>query len=83
MRRSLRAGVVIDVIALFGAVPASAGVGLACPAATTSPFAPWNDFAKYAFVPNGGFEGGAAGWTPTGGSRVVPENESLSPQHDG
>ena len=77
MRRSLKAVLVIGAIALFGAAPASAGLGLACPDPTTKPFAPWNDFAKYAFVPNGGFEGGAAGWTLTGGARVVPGNESF------
>jgi hypothetical protein len=64
-------------MALLGAAPASAGLGLACPDATTKPFAPWNDYAKYAFVPNGGFESGTGGWTLTGGARVVPGNESF------
>jgi hypothetical protein len=78
MRRSLRVLLVVGGIALFGAAPASAGLGLACPDPTTRPFAPWNDYAKYAFVPNGGFESGASGWTLTGGARVVPGNESFS-----
>jgi hypothetical protein len=77
MRRSLQALLVVGVLALFGAGPASAGLGLACPDATSYPFAPWNDHAKYAFVPNGGFESGAGGWTLTGGARVVPGNESF------
>ena len=77
MRRSLKVVLVTGAIALFAAAPASAGLGLACADPTTKPFAPWNDFAKYAFVPNGGFEGGAAGWTLTGGARVVPGNESF------
>jgi hypothetical protein len=77
MRRSLQALLVVGVAALFGAGPASAGLGLACPDPTTNPFAPWNDYAKYAFVPNGGFESGATGWTLTGGARVVPGNESF------
>jgi hypothetical protein len=77
MRRSLKAVLVTGVIALFGAGPASAGLGLACPDPTTKPFAPWGDYAKYAFVPNGGFEGGASGWTLTGGAKVVPGNESF------
>jgi hypothetical protein len=77
MRRSVQALVVVGVVALFGAGPASAGLGLACPDPTTKPFAPWNDYAKYAFVPNGGFESGATGWTLTGGARVVPGNESF------
>src|SRR5215211_826880 len=77
MRRSLKALLVVGVVALFGAGPASAGLGLACPDATTNPFAPWGDYAKYAFVPNGGFESGATGWTLTGRSRVVSGNESF------
>jgi hypothetical protein len=78
MRRSLTALLVVGVVALFGAGPASAGLGLACPDPTSYPFAPWNDYAKYAFVPNGGFESGATGWTLAGGARVVPGNESFS-----
>ena len=77
MRRSLKAVLVIGAIALFGAAPASAGLGLACPDPTTKPFSPWGDYAKYAFVPNGGFEGGAGGWTLTGGAKVVSGNESF------
>jgi hypothetical protein len=78
MRRSLQAVLVVGVVALFGAGPASAGLGLACPDPTSYPFASWNDYAKYAFVPNGGFESGATGWTLTGGARVVPGNESFN-----
>jgi hypothetical protein len=44
---------------------------------TTKPFSPWGDYAKYAFAPNGGFEGGAGGWTLTGGAKVVSGNESF------
>jgi hypothetical protein len=65
------------VIALFAAGPASAGLGLACPDPATKPFSPWGDYAKYAFVPNGGFEGGAGGWTLSGGAKVVSGNESF------
>jgi hypothetical protein len=77
MRRSLRVLLVTGAVALMGASPAAAGLGLACPDPTTKPFAPWNDYAKYAFVPNGGFESGASGWTLSGGARVVPGNESF------
>jgi hypothetical protein len=77
MRRSLQALLVVGVVALFGAGPASAGLGLACPDVTTKPFAPWSDYAKYAFAPNGGFESGATGWTLTGGAKVVSGNESF------
>ena len=77
MRRSVRAILATGVVALIGAAPATAGLGVACPDPVTRPFAPWNDYAKYAFVPNGGFEAGAAGWTLAGGARVVPGNESF------
>ncbi len=64
-------------IALAGtAAPASAGLGLACPDATSKPFAPWSDYASYAFAPNGGFESGATGWSLSG-AKVVPGNESF------
>jgi len=57
------------------AAPASAGLGLACPDATSTPFTPWSDYANYAFSPNGGFESGSTGWALSGG-RVVSGNES-------
>ncbi len=64
-------------IALAGAVsPASAGLGLACPGVTGEPFAPWSDYANYAFSPNGGFESGTTGWTMSG-AKVAPGNESF------
>jgi len=64
-------------IALAGTVaPASAGLGLACPDATSKPFAPWSDYANYAFSPNGGFESGATGWTLSG-AKVASGNESF------
>ena len=78
MRRSFRTFVVVGAIALvFGAGPAAAGLGLACPDPTSKPFSPWGDYAKYAYVPNGGFESGSAGWTLSGGARVVSGNESF------
>jgi hypothetical protein len=60
----------------FGASPASAGLGLACPNPTGVPFAPWSDYANYAFSPDGGFEGGASGWSLSG-AKVVSGNESF------
>jgi hypothetical protein len=59
----------------FGAAPASAGLGLACPSPTGKPFLPWSDNANYAFSPDGGFESGGSGWN-LGGARVVSGNES-------
>jgi hypothetical protein len=61
----------------FGASPAGAGLGLACPGATSQPFKTWSDYAQYALVPDGGFEAGASGWTLAGGAKVVSGNESF------
>jgi hypothetical protein len=60
----------------FGAAPASAGLGLACPNPTGTPFAPWADYANYAFSPDGGFEAGGYGWN-LNGARAVSGNESF------
>ena len=69
-------GLVGGAIALaVGAAPASAGLGLACPSATSMPFVGWKDYANYAFSPDGGFEGGGSGWSLSGGARVVSGNE--------
>ena len=57
--------------------PAQAALGLACPTATSKAFAPWNDFANYAYAPNGGFEAGSSGWSLAGGAKVVAGNSTL------
>jgi hypothetical protein len=62
---------------VVGVAPAGAGLGIACPNPTSVPFAPWSDYANYAFVPDGGFENGASGWTLTGGASVRGGNESF------
>lgn len=70
VRRRFAAGVAAT------AVLAPAG---AADAATTScageslqqVFAAWGDPSWYFLAPDGGFEGGAAGWSLTGGARVV------------
>jgi hypothetical protein len=78
MRRSFRTLLVVGTIVLvFGAGPAAAGLGVSCPDPTSNPFSPWRDYAKYAFVPNGGFESGSNGWTLSGGAKVVTGNESF------
>jgi hypothetical protein len=73
----LALGLVGGAIALaMGAAPASAGLGVACPTATSTPFATWKDYANYAFAPDGGFESGGSGWSLSGGARAVSGNES-------
>ena len=42
----------------------------------SQPFLPWVDPAHYTLAPDGGFEGGAAGWSLEGGAEVVAGNES-------
>ncbi len=54
---------------------APAGAAVVCPDSTSQAFLPWNDRGNYGLAPNGGFESGAAGWTLTGGARVVAGNE--------
>ena len=77
--RRVRAGLALVLAAggvalAFTAAPASAGLGLACPDATSKPFLPWADGANYAFAPNGGFESGSTGWSLSSG-KVVSGNE--------
>ena len=38
-------------------------------------FLRWADYANYAYVPDGGFEAGAAGWKLASGAKVVAGNE--------
>lgn len=59
------------------AAPARAALGVACPDPASQVFAPWGDYASYAFLPNGGFESGTSGWTVKGGAKVVEQNESF------
>ncbi len=80
--RRVRALVVLGLVGgtmamAMGAEPASAGLGLACPSATSTPFAGWKDYANYVFAPDGGFESGASGWALSGGARAVSGNESF------
>jgi len=77
MRTIVVLGFVGGTIALaMGAAPASAGLGLACPSPTSTPFSAWSDYANYAFSPNGGFESGTTGWSVSG-AKVAPGNESF------
>jgi hypothetical protein len=60
------------------AAPAHAALGVACPDPTSTPFAPWGDPFSYALAPDGGFENGGAGWTLSGGARVVAGSEPFA-----
>jgi hypothetical protein len=67
------------ILAALGATttPANAALGIACPSATSQAFAPWKDYAAYAYAPNGGFESGSTGWSLSGGAKVVGGNSSF------
>ena len=54
-----------------------------CGDTLTQPFLPWLDPASYAFAPNGGLESGLAGWSSSGGARVVAGNESYAVHGEG
>ena len=71
--------VLTAVLAALGATatPANAALGIACPSATSQAFAPWKDYAAYAYAPNGGFESGSTGWSLAGGAKVVAGNSSF------
>ena len=80
-QRIALAAVFTAILACVASTTASASVsGLLTPCAgqtLTQPFLPWSDAANYAFVTNGGFESGAAGWALTGSAGVVAGNESF------
>jgi hypothetical protein len=73
--RGLLAGAALAVIP--GATADAAVVNTnACNNATlTQPFQKWGDSSSYELMPGGNFENGAAGWTLTGGARVVSGSE--------
>ena len=80
MRRFLLAGCATVMASAAFTSSASAGVLTAsangCPSPEMSqPFKPWGDSANYFMPPGGSFEGSTAGWTLSGGARVVSGNE--------
>jgi hypothetical protein len=81
LRRGLTA---VLAVAALGALPAAAsadGLNLGlngCPARTVEhPFARWLDNSNYVLAPGGTFEGSMAGWTLSGGAKVVAGSESF------
>jgi hypothetical protein len=42
----------------------------------SQPFVPWADIASYALAPDGGLEGGGAGWSLAGSAATAAGNES-------
>jgi hypothetical protein len=84
-RLFLRAGAAaLTALAALAATAAAADAGVlvasasACddPAVSTT-FAPWLDYADYAALAGGDFEGGGAGWATDGPASVAAGNESF------
>lgn len=78
--RAALAAVAAAVTTIGAATPAEAGVlvssARSCAANTlTQPFATFGDQARYAELPGGSFETGAAAWTVSGGAKIVSGNE--------
>jgi hypothetical protein len=71
-------------VALLAGVAPSAHAGLLslttgdCGQTPSQPFAQWGDTASYTLVPGGTFEPGSARWALSGGSKVVPGNDTYS-----
>ena len=80
MRRALRIGLVAAMAAFVGGgvsfENAAAGV-VSCNDSRARPFSPWGDNAYYKLAPNGSFDEGSAGWSLSGGARVVRDGNSL------
>jgi hypothetical protein len=74
---------VVAVVAACAFAPA-ANAGLLVASASScqdtvleKPFARWLDPLSYELVPGGSFEGGATGWSLSGGAKVVSGNETF------
>jgi hypothetical protein len=72
---ALAAGVLALAFAPPGSAAGSSLLGGTCDAPMSKPFLRWLDPLTYTLAPDGGFEGGASGWTLSGGARVVSGNE--------
>jgi hypothetical protein len=80
-RLSLRLFILCATTAVFAVSAATAKadllqslIGGGC-GPTTTAFAQWGDSRSYYFTADGGFESGGAGWTLSGGAKVVAGNE--------
>ena len=79
-RLLLAALAALTLLTVLAAQPAKAAEPtlLGCGYEPTHPFLRFLDPLPYVPAPDGGFEGGAAGWKLTGGARVVAGNEPWS-----
>lgn len=78
LRKQHKKTLAVALLATSAVAAAPVAASAACvPAPTTKAFAKVGDNADYSPAPDGSFEGGASGWTLTGGAKVVSGNESL------
>jgi hypothetical protein len=77
--KSRKSRTILTTMVALVALTAFAGTAqAACPTAGAKPaFAPWGDAHSYVLAPDGGFEGGASGWSLSGGAGAVAGNESF------
>jgi hypothetical protein len=70
--RLVLVGVVAALAAGASSGRAEAGL-LSCGTTGLQPFAPWGDYSPYTLAPNGSFDAGTAGWSLSGGARLVDD----------
>lgn len=79
LRRAMPGVLAALTLAALPGAASAAGLSSAldsCPTRTVErPFARWLDNTNYTLVPGGTFEGSLAGWTLTGGAKVVSGSE--------
>jgi hypothetical protein len=83
-RTSIRAIVAVAAVAAACTVAPAAQAGVLVASAPSceegvleQPFKRWLDPISYTLVPDGGLEGGGAGWSLAGGAKVVDGNETF------
>ena len=81
----VRRRMAVGAVAAATLVPAAAAqAATPCAKPASSPvFAEWGDSARYFLAPDGGFEGGGAGWSLRGGAGVAAGNEPFGVAVDG
>lgn len=77
-RHILKLSGAIAIALLALAVLAGSAQAASCPSAgAKQAFSQWGDQRNYVLAPDGGFEAGGVGWSPSGGAAVVEGNESF------
>lgn len=75
--RRFRIAILAGIAVLAFAPQAHAGLLPSCGGTAERPFARWGDYMAYNLVKDGTFESGGAGWSLSGGARVVDGNETF------